>query len=31
VLLALALFLIDLIIRYASGPRRSNRNAPTSA
>ena len=31
VLLALALFLIDLIIRYASGPRGSKRNAPTSA
>jgi uncharacterized protein YegL len=31
VLLTLALFLIDLIIRYASGPRRSNRNAPKSA
>jgi uncharacterized protein YegL len=31
VLLALAVFLIDLIIRYASGPRGSKRNAPTSA
>jgi uncharacterized protein YegL len=30
-LLALALFLIDLIIRHASGLRSSNRNAPTSA
>jgi uncharacterized protein YegL len=31
VLLALGLFLIDLIIRYASGPRGSKRNAPISA
>jgi len=31
VLLALALFLIDLMIRYASGPRGSKRNAPTFA